>query len=83
MKNDEIKEIINQHFLWLRTRGAEGKHANLSGADLTGTILEKKNTSASVSPSFSEELQAKISEIENLLDKHGMKLASPISILPK
>ena len=86
MKNDELKKILDSHSLWLRTRGAEGKHANLSGAnlsgaDLTGTILEKKNTSAS--PSFSEELQAKISEIENLLDKHGMKLASPISILPK
>ena len=58
--------------------------ADLHGANLTGTILEKKKkTVSSVSPSFAEELQAKISEIESFLDMRGMKLASPISVLPK
>ena len=61
--------------------GAELAGANLSGAILTGTILKK--TVSFVSPSFAEGLQAKISEIESFLDMRGMKLASPISVLPK
>jgi uncharacterized protein YjbI with pentapeptide repeats len=55
--------------------------ANLKGAYLEGTILEKKEKTvrkdcASVAPSFGEELQ-------KLLDKHGVKLAGPLEILPK
>ena len=59
------------HDLWIHTAGIKGKKANLSGADLTGTILEKKET---VSPSFDEELF-------KLLDKYDMKLVG--TILPK
>ena len=95
----ELKHILDSHALWIRTDGAEGTSANLVGANLEkanleganlykanlykaslfGTILEKKT----VSVTFGGELNAKIADIESFLDKHGMKLASPISILPK
>ena len=35
----ELKQILNQHSLWLRTVGAEGTRAYLKGADLVGANL--------------------------------------------
>ena len=49
---EELKEILEQHRLWLDSNGKEGKRANLTGADLrranltganlTNTILDDK-----------------------------------------
>ena len=68
--------LTDANLMYANLMYANLARANLTGADLTGTILEKKETVSSVSPSFDEELS-------KLLDKHGMKLASPISVLPK
>jgi hypothetical protein len=39
MEASELKEILEQHKLWIKTNGAEGKRANLTGANLTGANL--------------------------------------------
>jgi len=39
MKPSELKEILEQHKLWIETNGAEGKRANLKGAIVTGANL--------------------------------------------
>ena len=36
---EELKEILEQHKLWLRSNGKECKYADLSGADLSGADL--------------------------------------------
>ena len=48
MEQSELKEILDQHKLWIETNGAEGKRANLydanlTGANLTGADLEGAN----------------------------------------
>ncbi|MEI6598527.1 MAG: pentapeptide repeat-containing protein [bacterium] len=43
MEASELKEILEQHKLWIKTNGAEGKRANLVGANLTGAYLERAN----------------------------------------
>ena len=39
METSELKEILDQHRLWLETNGVQGKLANLEGADLRGADL--------------------------------------------
>jgi uncharacterized protein YjbI with pentapeptide repeats len=39
----ELKSILEQHKLWIKTNGAEGKRANLQGADLLGADLGGAN----------------------------------------
>jgi hypothetical protein len=39
MEASELKEILEQHKLWIETNGAQGKRANLSGANLSGANL--------------------------------------------
>ena len=39
MDASELKEILDQHQLWYKTNGVQGKRANLTGADLTGADL--------------------------------------------
>jgi len=39
----EIDSIVEQHQVWLRTNGAEGKRGFLSGANLCGFSFEKLN----------------------------------------
>ena len=39
----ELKNILDQHSLWIRTVGAEGTRANLEGANLIGANLEGAN----------------------------------------
>lgn len=51
MKQDELNKILEQHKLWLKTKGKEGEKADLrwtdlrgvdlSGADLTNTIFKE------------------------------------------
>lgn len=43
MTKTELKKIIEQHELWLKTGGQEGKLAVLKGADLSGAILTEVN----------------------------------------
>lgn len=68
--------------------GAYIHGANFEGANLSGTILEKKKNPADspiteASISSGEEIQREISRFEKILNKHGMKLASPISFVLK
>ena len=39
MKASELKEILDQHRLWIQSNGAEGQRANLGYADFTGANL--------------------------------------------
>ncbi len=39
MEQSELKEILEQHKLWIDTSGQGGKRANLRGADLRGANL--------------------------------------------
>ena len=39
MKASELKEILEQHRLWIETNGVQGQYANLTHANLTGAIL--------------------------------------------
>ena len=39
MEASELKEILDQHKLWIETNGVQGKRADLSYADLTGANL--------------------------------------------
>ena len=43
MEQSELKEILEQHKLWIDTSGQGGKRANLRGADLRGANLEGAN----------------------------------------
>ena len=43
MTRKEIKKVLDQHLLWIRTDGEEGKRANLTGADLSGADLSGAN----------------------------------------
>ncbi len=39
MEASELKEILEQHKLWIETNGAQGQGADLTRANLTNTIL--------------------------------------------
>jgi hypothetical protein len=39
MDASKLKEILDQHKLWIETNGAEGKRANLEGGNLSGADL--------------------------------------------
>jgi hypothetical protein len=39
MKQSELKDILDQHRLWLESGQKQGKRANLRGANLRGAIL--------------------------------------------
>jgi len=39
MDASKLKEILEQHKLWIETRGKQGTRANLEGADLSGANL--------------------------------------------
>jgi len=39
MEASELKEILEQHWLWIETNKAQGKRANLEGANLEGANL--------------------------------------------
>jgi hypothetical protein len=39
MEASELKEILDQHQLWYKTNGVQGKRANLTGANLTRADL--------------------------------------------
>ncbi len=43
MKHQEIKEILDQHSLWLQSNGQKGQRASLSGVNLRGAYLEGAN----------------------------------------
>ena len=43
METSELKEILDQHRLWLETNGVQGELANLEGADLRGADLTGAN----------------------------------------
>ena len=43
MEASELKEILDQHKLWLDTSGQGGKRANLRGANLRGANLRDAN----------------------------------------
>ena len=45
MTRKEIKKVLDQHLLWIRTDGEEGKRANLTGADLSGAHLSRADLS--------------------------------------
>jgi len=45
MKASELKEILEQHRLWIETNGVQGQYANLSDADLTFANLTGANLS--------------------------------------
>lgn len=40
---EKLKVILEEHKLWLKSEGAQGKRANLAGADLTTANLEGAN----------------------------------------
>jgi uncharacterized protein YjbI with pentapeptide repeats len=43
MNQNEIKEILTQHKVWLASNRKKGKKADFAGANLKGTILENAN----------------------------------------
>ena len=43
MDASELKEILDQHKLWLETNWVHGQRANLTGANLTGAYLNGAN----------------------------------------
>ena len=43
MEKSKLKEILNQHRLWLDTNGVQGKRANLRGANLEYADLKDAN----------------------------------------
>ena len=43
MTQEQLNKILQQHKLWLDTKGEEGKRANLMGADLRYTNLRNAN----------------------------------------
>ena len=43
MEASELKEILEQHWLWIETNKAQGKRANLEGANLRGANLQSAN----------------------------------------
>jgi hypothetical protein len=43
MEASKLKEILDQHKLWIETNGAEGKRANLYRANLEGVNLNHAN----------------------------------------
>ena len=45
MNSTELKEILDQHKLWLKSDGKEGKRADLRKANLKGANLSKANLS--------------------------------------
>ena len=45
MEQSELKEILDQHKLWIETNGAKGQRANLTGAYLHGVDLCGANLS--------------------------------------
>ena len=43
METSKLKDILEQHRLWIESNGVQGKCANLKDADLTGANLEDAN----------------------------------------
>ena len=43
MEASKLKEILEQHQLWVSTKGKQGERANLTDADLMGANLEDTN----------------------------------------
>ena len=43
MEQTELKDILEQHRLWIESNGVQGKRANLKDADLTGAYLHRAN----------------------------------------
>ena len=89
MEASKLKEILEQHRLWLETNEVQGERANLEGADLkganlkgailTGTILEKKAEKAEKAEKQTEVASVKSeisirSEFEALAKKFGLQI---------
>ena len=50
MEQSELKEILEQHKLWIETNKAEGKRADLRGANLVGANLWEANLTGAILP---------------------------------
>jgi hypothetical protein len=92
----ELKSILDQHRLWVETKGKQGVCANLEGANLVDANLKDANliganlrgadlTGTILDPSrINNPAGSSFSqELQKLLDKYGLKLAGPIPILHK
>ena len=53
MEASKLKEILDQHRLWIQSNGAEGQRADLGYADLNGAFLRDADLTGAILPDIS------------------------------